>query len=318
MKHIQLLLALFFLNFSAKVVATTWDEPWQDKVIKEAEYFVLAKIKSFDEKKGVKIEIIKSLAGPALEGKIKITDFYLLDICSRSAGHGPEFRFNGINECYFFLKKNSKGKYSISTPTSGFAYIKEGNVYATYRHSYNQALVPPDVYEKTMTAIFNYYHKLPFDQAYINDYVSKNLALAPAGFSKSEIPVFFAQHVALECIYHLRLTTYFSKIIPFLNDTSNIHHQLSAARALIAYNSAECKTALMNVIADTASKEFVQVLCIWTLKSFRPTELKSRLQEAEKTASKESVGFGGNIMDPRVCTNIPSVKSAIADVIREL
>ena len=55
------LLIIFLI--SVNLHATTWDEPWQDKVIKEADSFVLAKIKSFDRNQGVDIEIIRTLAG---------------------------------------------------------------------------------------------------------------------------------------------------------------------------------------------------------------------------------------------------------------
>jgi hypothetical protein len=45
-----LFLGLFIFTFLTSK-ATTWDEPWQDQVIKQSDYFVLAKIQSVDEKK---------------------------------------------------------------------------------------------------------------------------------------------------------------------------------------------------------------------------------------------------------------------------
>lgn len=311
-----LLLILTFLAITTR--ATTWDEPWQDKVIKEADYFVFARVKSFSEKKGVTIEIIKSLGGQELRGKIKIKGFYLLDLCSSSAGHGAEFDFDGIRECYFFIKKNAKGKYCIATPTTGFDYLKDGSVYATYRHSYHQALVPIDVYEKTMTAIFNHYHNQPYDKKFITDYINNYLSRRPAGFSDEEINTFFAQHVALECVYHLRLTDFYIKLLPFLADTSNFHNQVSAARALISYTTAECKHELFNVISDTTRSNFVQVICVWTISELKPTELKEELFKLQQTASTQHNGFGGNIMDPRVCTQMPSVKEALDKLTKTL
>ena len=319
MKRLKTILLVAFAIITTTTFATTWDEPWQDKVIKQADYFVFAKIKSYNEKKGVTIEIIKSLGGQELKGKIIITDFYLLDLCSSSVGHGAEFQFDGsIKKCYFFIKKDEKGKYCIATPTAGFDYLKDGNVYATYRHSYHLALVPVDIYEKTMTAIFNNYHNKPYDKQFIIEFVSKYISLKPAGFAENEINTFFAQHVALECVYHLRLTDFYSKIIPFLKDTSNFHNQVSAARALISYNTAECKQELLKVICDTTSSHFVQVICIWTLSEFKPTELKEQLIKVSETASTEENGFGGNIMDPRVCTYFPNVKDAIEKLINML
>ncbi|KAF5037137.1 hypothetical protein DSECCO2_567820 [anaerobic digester metagenome] len=242
----------------------------------------------------------------------------MLDLCSTSGGYGPEFHFDGIKDCYFFIKKNNKGEYCIATPTTGFNNVKEGNVYATYRHSYHRALVPIDTYEKTMTAIFNNYHNQPYDKKFITDYVAKYISLKPAGFEKNEINTFFAQHVAMECAYHLQLTDFYSKLLPFLADTSNFHNQVSAARALISYNTTECKQELINVISDTTRDNFVQVICIWTLSEFKPTELKKQLIKVTEIASTEENGFGGDIMDPRVCTHFPNVKDALEKLIKAL
>lgn len=318
MKQLKTILFLAFALVTTATWATTWDEPWQDKVIKTADYFVFAKVKSYDEDKGVVIEIIKTLGGEELKGQIEITDFYLLDLCSSSGGHGAEFHFDGITESYFFIKKNSKGAYCIATPTAGFDYLRDGNVTSTYRHSYHQALVPVDIYEKTMTAIFNNYHNKPYDKQFITDYIAKYISLQPAGFEDEEINTFFAQHVAMECIYHLRITDYYSKLIPFIADTSNLHNQVSAARALIAYNTKECKQALLNVISDTAREHFVQVVCIWTLSEFKPAELKQQLIKVTETASTEENGFDGSIMDPRVCTHFPDVKDALEKLIKTM
>ncbi|MDD4969251.1 MAG: hypothetical protein PHT07_07445 [Paludibacter sp.] len=311
MKKLATILVFAFTIFSTTTFATTWDEPWQDKVIKEADSFVLAKIISYDRQEGATIKIIKSLGGKELKGKLKITDFYLLELCSSSGGHGAEFNFDDMNECYIFIKKNDKGKYCIATPTTGFNVVVNGNVFATYRHSYHQALVPADTYEKTMTAIFDNYHNIPYDKLFINEYVNKYLSLKPAGLNESEINTFFAQHVALECAYHLRLTGLYSKITPFINDTSNFHNQVSGARALISYNTDECKHELLKVISDTTRSHFVQVLCVWTLSEFKPKELKNQLIKISEKASTAENGFGGNIMDPRICTDFPNVKKAI-------
>ena len=317
MKRLRLILFLSFTIISITTFATTWDEPWKDKVIKEADSFILAKIKSFDRDHGVTIEIIKTLAGKDLKGNIEITDFYLLQLKS-SSGQGAQFDFTGIKESYFFIKKNEKGNYCIATPTTGFDYVEGGKVNATYRHSYHQALVPIDIYEKTMSAIFNNYHNQSYDKKFINDYVKEFLSRKPAGIDSSELETFFGQHVALECIYHLRLKGFYQYIIPYLNDTSNLHNQVSAARALIAYNTSGCKQELLKVISDTTRGNFVQVICIWTLTAFNPKELKEKLIKIKETASGEPNGFGGDIMDPRVGTYFPTVKEALEKLIDTL
>lgn len=310
------ILTILFHLGNIKTFATTWDEPWADKVIKQADYFVLADIISCDDEKGVKIKILKQFGGEKLPVEIEITDFYLLDIMSTSAGHGAEFpSFKDIKQSYFFIKKNSKGKYCISTPTSGFDYINDDYVYATYRHSYHQASVPIDVYEMTMTAIFSNYHNLEYDTKQITDFIDKALSTKPAGFGEDEVNTFFLQSVALETIFHLKLEKYFNLIIPFFNDSTNFHNRVSASRALIAYNNEEVINLLINKIATNKEDDFTTVICIWTLKEFKPKDFKKNLEKLIINASTEQNGFGGNIMDPRVATNFPTVKNALEDLI---
>lgn len=317
MKLIKAILSLTFAFIATNVIATSWDEPWQDRVMKEADCFVFANVKSCNADSGITIDIIKTLAGKEIKGQIKITDFYLLDLCS-SSGHGPEFHFDTTQQYYFFIHKNKDKQYCIATPTAGFSSVREGNVSATYRHSYHKAVVPVDVYEKTMTAIFNNYHNLPYEKEFITTYAAKYLSQKPAGFEPDEINTFFAQHVALECIYHLHLADFYPKILPFLTDTSNFHNQVSAARALVAYNTTDSKNELLKIVGDTTAGNFLRVMCIWTLATFKPTELKTQIQKAIETASDQQDGFGGNIMDPRVCTYIPSVKEALTNLAKTL
>lgn len=313
------ILTILFLLVTIKIFSTTWDEPWADKVIKEADYFVLADIISNNTENGIKIKIVKQLGGKQLPSEIEITDFYLFGIMSSSGGHGAEFpSFEDIKQSYFFIKKNSKDKFCISTPTSGFDYIKDEKVYATYRHSYHQASVPIDIYEMTMTAIFSNYHDLAYDKKSIANYIKKTLSLKPAGFEDDELIAFFLQHVALETIFHLRLNNYYNLILPFFNDTSNFHNRVSASRALIGNKNKEVINLLLNKIATNKDDDFTTVICIWTLKEFKPKEIKFELEKLIKNASTEDKGFGGNIMDPRVSTSFPTVKSALEDLTNTL
>jgi hypothetical protein len=312
--RLAFLLVLAFATL--ETLATSWNEPWIDKVIKSADYFVLAKIISYDHETGVKIEIIKQFGGAKLPERIHITAFYLLDLTSSSGGHGPEFRFKNIDKSYFFIKQNDKGEYCIATPTTGFDFVKGEKVAATFRHSYHQALIPADIYEMAMTAIFNNYHQLPYDKKAITDFVTAELSKKPAGFEEHEIETFFNQHAALESIFHLKLDGQFDKLIPFFNDTSNFHNRVSAARAMVAYNTEEAKQMLLDKIANNKDDDFVAVMCVWTLQEFKAEELKPELQKLVENASTEQNGFGGNIMDPRIGTHIPNVRSALQALIK--
>ena len=314
----SLAFCFLFLTFGVPIYATTWDEPWHDIVVKESDSFVFARIDSSNSKKGVNLTIIKNISGRQIVGKIKINDFYLLNFTSYSGNGGGFFHFSGAKEGYFFIKQNKNKNYCIATPTTGFAIVENGLVYATYRHSYHQALVPVDIYEKTMEAIFNNYHGLSYDISYIRNFISQYITRQPAGLTNSEMDTFFLQHVALETIYHLRFSEYYSEILPFLAETLSFQIQVSAVRALTAFNTDQCKNELIRIINAPNRNAFVQVMSVWALSEFMPIELKSALIELEKNASNEYNGFGGNIMDPRVGTYIPSVKIALQDLIEKL
>jgi hypothetical protein len=296
--------------------ATTWDEPWADKVIKESTSFVLAKVISNDPEKGITIVVIKTLSGIELKDTILISNFYLLNLCSTSGGHGAEFETE-VMDSYFFIKQNLKGEFCIATPTTGYDYVNQGQVVATFRHSYHQASVPVDVYEKMMTAIFNNYHNLPYDKQYVVKFVNENLNKSPAGFGEDEINTFFLQHVALECVHHLKLNIKETLVLPFLNDKNNFHNQVSGARAMGSFNTATNKQELLKAIGDTTMRNFVRVMCVWSLSELNPKELRVELQKLEISASEESDDFGGNIMDPRICTHIPTLKDAIKELVKE-
>ncbi|HEY8894204.1 MAG TPA: hypothetical protein VIM79_05300 [Niastella sp.] len=317
MQKLFLLLVLATCLSSGKIYATTWDEPWADQVIKGASSFILAKVLSCDEQKGISILVIKTIGGTELKDSLLINDFYLLDLCSNS-GEGPEFHTPAIDSCYFFITQNKEGKYCIATPTTGFDFVKDGQVMATFRHSYHKAAVPVAIYEKAMTAVYNNYHNLPYDKEYIEGFVNEYLSKAPAGFSENEINTFFLQHVALECVHHLRLNINEKLLLPFLNDSNNFHNAISAARAMNAFNTETNKQELLKAIGDTTKRSFVRVMCVWSLAELKPKELKEQLQNLVPSASDESEGFGGNIMDPRICTHVPSVKKALEELIKEL
>ena len=300
------------------VCATTWAEPWQDDVIKKADHFVLAEMTCYHPVDGFNLKILKTLAGAPLQDDVKVTGFHMLDLCSSSGGSGNLFYFEALGNYYFLLTRNAEGELCIPTPSSGFAYLEGDKVYATYRHSYHLALVDVDVYENTMTAIFNHYHNLPFDSSWVQRYVEEQLARQPAGFEADEIDTFFSQHVALESVYHLRLGGFYNDLLPFLADSENMHHQTSAARALIAYNTQACKEELMKYIGSIEMDIFAQVQCIQTLSEFKPVELKERLTALLELASDDENGFETNLMDPRICTYVPSVKEALANMLENL
>ncbi|MEM6265009.1 MAG: hypothetical protein AAGI38_21030, partial [Bacteroidota bacterium] len=284
-------------------------------IIKQSESLVLAQIEGYTKKGEVKVSVLKNLCGKRLPKKIKLSYFYLLDLCSISGGHGVEFEFGDADSLYLFIKKN-KG-YRISTPTSGYAKIKEGKVYATYRHSYHMALVPQKLYEKSMTAIFNNYHKLEYDTLWVKEYINNQVKNSVAGFEGDEIDEFFKQHVALEMAYHTGTKIELERITPFLS-SDNPHAQISGIRAIWENPEPDALEMIVNFIQDSTKEGFPRVIGMQYLDFQDAREYKTRLEEILKTMSDTPSGFSGNLMDPRVCTRFPrSTRYALEDLLEK-
>jgi hypothetical protein len=310
MKKTIIITVLTLITVS-KVFSTTWNEPWQDAIIKKSESFVLCKVTYHDSAK-VSAKLIKNIAGTLVADSFEVDGFYFLDLTSRSASHGIEFEFGEQTDTlYFFLVKGENSKYQISTPTSGFAHLRNGKVFSTYRHTYHQALIGREIYEITMKAIFNSYKGLPYDTIYVGKFIESSLS-PPPGIGD----VFFNQHVALETIYHLKLTGYEKQIMPFIDFLDNFHHQVSGIRALSVTKTKETKEKLMNVLKGKQDN-FSKVIAVWALGDLDAKEYKKDLKKiAQKKSSKIETGFGGNIMDPRVGTFFPdNLKYAILNLL---
>nr|WP_294906144.1 hypothetical protein [uncultured Lacibacter sp.] len=309
-----LLSTTFFLLFFVSAFALTWDEPWHEKVVKESDAFFLGKVVRSEGGAAVYVQVLKNISGRKLPAEIKISDFYLLKICSRSGDDGIQFRLDGVDSCYFFLKI-SNDTFKLATPTSGFAPVINGKVVATYRHSYHQASVPIELYEQSQSAIFNAYHGKTYDVNWVNEFIKIELSKRPAGFEKAEIQDFFNQHVALELIYHLKLSEYFTLLQPFINHEENRHNQISAARALKWHSQQEINQMLLKIIKSDSEDDFLKVICVWSLQETKTKKMQDELKSFVEKASEGDSGFGGNIMDNRVCTHMPTVKDAISELI---
>jgi len=298
------------LTVQTKISAETWDEPWQKEILKNSDYFVLAKVLSNVDGIGTEIEIIKYFGNQKLIGKILINGFSLLQMTS-SSGHGVHLDFEKDQIFYFLLTKRKDGNYAIPTPTSGFAFLDENkNVYATYRHSYHQASIPQNIYEKTYTEIWNYYKTSEFNKENILSFIYKYIDKEPAGFEENEISTFFLQHVALETAYLLDISINLDKIKSFV-ESDNFHSRVSGLQLLSNSNNKEVKEYLFDFINNEQNENFEKVIAIWSLSKIGGEEYKDKLLAIAENQSDEETGFGGNIMDPRVGTHFPSPKNAI-------
>lgn len=311
---------LLGLVFAGTVQATTWDEPWHEEVMAKADSFVKVRITEV-QGASCKGEVLKTLAGVQISGQIELAGFSRLRVLSISSGSeelGLPFRPGEIY--YLFIKKDAKtGKYQLPTPTSGWAGFRQKVVAATYRHSYHQALVPEDVYEKTMQAIFNGVKGQPYDTEYMASFMKQQLSMSVASLAQNDPETnkrFFLQHVALESFYYLRKGIDLSLLIPFAN-SEDFHVQISACRAVSVIDSPASRELLMKLI-EGKSNGFAKVMCVWGLKRLNAREMIPRMQAYLKSSNEEKTGFGGSIMDPRIGTFFPdSVQESVRSLLSE-
>jgi hypothetical protein len=287
-----------------------------EDILKNSECFVLGKV--IDSKSGsVKIKILKNFGAQKTPEEITLQGFHMLNICSReNENEAPTFYFHMIDTVYLFLKKKDIG-YCIPTPTSGYAIVSNGKVLSTFRHSYHQAHLSMSNYEKSMVPIWCAYRGTEYDVKSANEFIDKQLSKAPAGFRDHEIQLFFLQHAALEMVFHMKLTSKYDLVKPFIR-CSNNHLMISSVRCLSVLENQNCKAELWNYIKDDAQDNFTRVIAVWSLKRLKPVELKSEIEKVTESANETPLGFGGNIMDPRVCTHIPNLKDALKDLLSGL
>ena len=312
MHKIKLLIILILsLGIQTNLKAETWDEPWQKEIIQKAEYFVLANVIELDSL-GVHLEILQNFGQNKLPDKILINGFSLLNLRS-SSGQGVHYDFEKGKKLYFLLTKNEDGNFAIPTPTSGFAVLdEENNVYATYRHSYHQALIPKDIYEMTYQAIWNYYHNLEYDKNSVMEFINEQIKKEPAGFEENEISTFFLQHASLETAYLLDIPIELSRIEKFAN-SDNFHSKVSSVQLMSLLDDLVTKEYLFEFIQSDNNDNFEKVIAIRSLKKIGGKEYNNKLKEIANTLSDEETGFGGNIMDPRVATSFPTPREAVKE-----
>lgn len=302
---------------SLQVTATTWNEPWHEEVVRLSDIFVKVKITETSESRATAV-IVKDLGGTDTGRSITIQGFSNLQIGSTSGHtHELDLPFKVGNEYYLLLKRDAKSeRYQLPTPTSGWAFVENNNVYATYRHSYHKALVPADIYEKTMLGIFSA-AKGKTVSADVPAFVKEQLSMLPGKLGSvedAETKRFFLQHVALETFYHTGLGADRQLLEPFIT-FSEPQVQTSAARAIGRLRSKESQERLMKFI-ESDGAGFAKVMCVWALADQDARQLSPRLQAFEKKGKDQETGFGGSIMDPRVGTFFPSsVKGAVRELL---
>jgi len=312
MHKIKLLAILILtLGIHTNLKAETWNEPWQKEIIQKAEYFVLANVIELDSL-GVQIEILQNFGQKKLPNRVLINGFSLLNLRS-SSGQEVHYNFEKGQKLYFLLTKKEDGNFAIPTPTSGFSVLdEENNVYATYRHSYHQALIPKYIYEMTYQVIWNYYHNLEYDKSPVMEFINEQIEKEPAGFEKNEISTFFLQHASLETAYLLDIPIELSRIKKFAK-FDNFHSKVSSVQLMSLLDDQNTKEFLFEFIQSENNENFEKVIAIWSLKKIGGKEYNDKLVSIADNLSDEETGFGGNLMDPRIGTSFPSPREAVKE-----
>jgi hypothetical protein len=319
MKRILLIVSLLIL-WSLQATATTWDEPWQDEVISDADAFVKAIVTANTAGKQLNLRTLENVAGVEVPDQVVVREFSLLRLASRS--DDVEFTLTPGTVAYFFLSRGEGSNgWAIATPTTGFAALQGTSVIATYRHSYHMALVPETLYRWTMKALFNKVHGNPVDEAKMRAFIEAELAEPPQGAPEQsstdeQTLRFSTQHVALESLVFFSNADDLQRLEPFLKINS-CHVQISAVRALSSIDDSTARARLFSFLREDACG-FAMVMAVQGLREQGATEYLEKLKEYLPEASNEVTGFGGNLMDPRVGTSFPaSVRAAVKALVDE-
>lgn len=313
--------SLLCISIANAATGATWDEPWHEQVVRNSDTFIKARVTACEPRK-LTLKTLKQVAGADVPDTLVVDEFSMLHLGSVLGGHDDELDFKlAVGEDWYFFLKRVKGResWALPTPSAGRAGVSKGKVYATYRHSYHQAVVPEDVYVPTMTAIFEYLHGRNYDETYIHNLFEKYLSQPPQGppdekDRDKELAMFFNQHVALECFYYFGTTKELDLLGPFLASDA-YHVRISAVRALSRIDTTQTRQRLWGIaVAD--GDGFARIMALWGLKRLDAREYLPKLREFAKTAPEDQTGFGGKISDPRVGTRFPaSVRDACNELV---
>lgn len=311
------LAALLAVVLAAPAAADVYDEPWHEQVARGATALVRVEVLEVGRHE-VKLKTVKLLAGAEPPAE--------LTLVVSKPDHPHPVPFEPRASYYLFLWKDAQGAWSLPTPTSGFALERpDGLIQATYRHSYHQCLAPLELYEETQAAIFRAHHGEPAAPELIARLVDELLAKKPDPLPEDPTDpanLFFRQHVALETVHHLGWGTVAPEralelLEPFLQ-SEPWHVQVSAVRALERVPGGKARRRLVQFLRKKDRAPFAQVMAVWALKRLKARGLREELEALIPTASTEQVGFGGDLMDPRVGTVFPpSVQVALQELVDE-
>jgi hypothetical protein len=308
--------ALILLFISGGVGASTWDEPWHEEVLRQADTLGLYEVTAIDADR-IELRRLKTLAGAQTPDRVQVDGLYLLPDAHRHHNHGQDERLAWLQKgerAYLLLKRVGKG-WQLPTPSAGSAgFMEDGRVAATYRASFHQAIQAADAYERVQSCLFLALHDGECDVAALSQDLDKPLREEPAGLGGEGTERFFRQHVALESAALLGRSIPLATLEPFLM-LDDYHVQLSAVRALAANTEPGRNARLLEFVQDDSRQIAARVMAVRMAADLEDTELHSALKAYGPKAPQDEAGLAMSIMDPRVGTRFPpTLKAAISEL----
>lgn len=300
-------------------MATSWDEPWQDEVIRKADSFGLYEIKSVSGRKAT-VHTVRMLAGTPTPDVFVIDGYYDLKLTSSSGGHDDELGI-GLEpgtRAYLWPKHTAKG-WQLPTPMAGIsAEMPPQQVAATYRASFHQAVQSAAAFERVQTCIFKKLHGGACDVAPLAEDLAAPLKLAPASLSErsseADQKLFFRQHVALESAYLLKRPLPLATIEPFLKNDF-FHQQISAVRALSVSNDPGRDERIVRFVKDDTRIGCARAMAIMLAIEQRNEAVMAKLRSYKPVDPETETILPINIMDPRIGTTFPdTLGKALAEL----
>lgn len=314
-KTVLWFLMLWLLPLS--LTAVTWNEPWFEKYFPQVTHVLQVKILDNQSFEFADAEVVSTLAGKPVSGKIRIQGFFHLKTCVDQGEPIPGIWLQKMDTCYLFLRQDKGRSFQLPTPTSGMVPLSAGWVNCSLRHSYHQTIIEKDFFERAVKSSYEVFSGRAMTDNMLRDQIKVWLEKAPASpFGETETE-FYHQQVALELVYHLKLKDLVPLVMPFAYHEQSLH-QLSAFRAFRAAPSEDLSAFIFDEVRNPNRHKMVRSVAMETLllSPFKPQRTAVALFYAD--IQDEYIGFGGDIRDPRTCTQLTGIRTLTASLLRQL
>jgi hypothetical protein len=289
---------------SADVGASTYEEPFDVDVVREAETFVVGTLKP-GRRPSLVVERV--LAGEAPRHRTVRVD---------GLGDAVPDR---PSQVYAWLDREGK-TWRVATPTSNVDYFHGPHVLGSFRISCAGGLYEPALYERVQAAWFKALHGDESGHPELREFVSAELVREPEtleGRDATQALGFFRQHAAMEILASVPSLAPALDLTPFLY-FQDMHAQISAVRAIAARVGST--QAMVDFLADERAQEVPALVAARLLRGRTIDEAqRGQLEAALTKSSTEKVWLcGGSIMDPRYTTDYSevSVHDALTELLR--